>query len=144
MYPGAYVRPLITLERARLPMFSGNKRDYYRWKTEWEDLQCLGNPHGLENMRKFHLLGSLDGEVKRDLVLSSCGSADEVFRLLDNKYRNKPKIVLLISKEVQALPPIKGNHPRKTLELIQAVERALRDLQILGRCRKKPTSSTIY
>lgn len=126
------LKPLISLERARLPTFSGNMRDYYRWRAEWEDLQQLGNPHGLENVRKFHLLGSLDERVKRDLVLSSCGSANDVFRLLDNKYGNKPRIVLLISKEVHALPPVKGNNPRKTIELIQAVERALRDLQVLG------------
>lgn len=55
-----------------------------------------------------------------------------MFRLLDNKYGNKSKIVLLIAQEVQGLSPIKGNHPRKTIELIQAVERALRDLQVLG------------
>lgn len=53
-------KPQISLERARLPMFTGNMRDYYRWKAEWEDLQHLGNPHGLENVKKFHLLGSLD------------------------------------------------------------------------------------
>jgi len=130
---GTYnVKPLISLERARLPIFSGDMRDYYRWKAEWEDLQRLGNPHGLENVRKFHLLGSLDDKVKRDLVLSSCRSPADVFRVLDNKYGNKPKIVLLISKEVQELPPIKGNQPRKTIELIQAVERALHDLQVLG------------
>ena len=126
------LKPLISLERARLPIFSGKMRDYYRWKAEWEDLQQLGNPHGLENVRKFHLLGSLDEKVKRDLVLSSCGSADDVFRLLDNKYGNKPRIVLLISKEIHGLPPVKGNNYRKTIELIQAVERALRDLQVLG------------
>lgn len=126
------VKPLISLERARLPIFSGDMRNYYRWKAEWEDLQRLGNPHGLENVRKFHLLGSLDDKVKRDLVLSSCGSTADVFRVLDNKYGNKPKIVLLISKEVQELPPIKGNQPRKTIELIQAVEKALYDLQFLG------------
>ena len=127
-----FYQPQISLERARLPMFSGNMRDYYRWKAEWEDLQHLGNPHGLDNVKKFHLLGSLDEKVKRDLVLSSCGSAKDVFRLLDNKYGNKPKIVLLIAQEVQGLPPIKGNQPRKTIESIQAVERALRDLQVLG------------
>ena len=105
-------------------------RDYYCWKAEWEDLQRLGNPHGLENVKKFHLLGSLDDKVKRDLVVSSCGSAADVFRVLDNRYGNKPKIVLLISKEVQE--PLKGNQRRKTIELIQAVERALHDLQVLG------------
>lgn len=146
MYSGPYhFKPQIMLERARLPTFSGNMRDYYRWKAEWEDLQQLGNPHGLENIRKFHLIGSLDDKVKRDLVLSSCGSATDVFRLLDNKYGNKPKIVLLISKEVHGLPPVRGNSPRKTIELIQAVERALRDLQVLGEedAVKKWVSSTV-
>lgn len=115
MNPRPYdITPLISFERARLPVFSGEMWDYYCWKDEWEDLQHLGNPHGLDNVRRFHLLSSLDDKVKRDLVLSSCRSADDVFRLLDNKYGNKPKIVLLISKEVQDIPPIKGNQPRKT------------------------------
>lgn len=42
------LKPQISLERARLPTFSGDIRDYYRWKTEWEDLQELGNPQGVE------------------------------------------------------------------------------------------------
>lgn len=101
---GAYsFKPHIALERARLPMFSGNMRDYYHWKAEWEDLEKLENPYGLDNVRKFHLLGSLDEKVKRDLVLSSCGSTDDIFRLRGNKYGNKPRIVLLISKEVYGL-----------------------------------------
>lgn len=68
-------------------MFSGNMREYYRWKARWEDLEQLGNPQGVETVREFHLLASLDEKVKRDLVLSSCGSADDVFRLLANKNR---------------------------------------------------------
>lgn len=71
-------------------------------------------------------------KVKKDLVLSSCESAGDVFRLLDNQYGNKKKIVLMISNEVHSLPPIKGNNPRWTIELIQAVERALCNLQIFG------------
>ncbi|RXN38928.1 gag-pol fusion poly [Labeo rohita] len=126
------LKPQISLERARLPTFSGDMRDYYRWKTEWEDLQELGNPQGAECIKKFHLLNSLHERVKKDLVLSSCGSADEMFRLLDSKYGNKGKIVLMIINEIQSLPPVKGNNPRRTIELIQAVERALSNLQILG------------
>ncbi|XDV33290.1 hypothetical protein PO909_003748 [Leuciscus waleckii] len=33
------LKPQISLERARLPTFSGDMRDYYRWKIEWEDLK---------------------------------------------------------------------------------------------------------
>ena len=75
--------------------------------------------------KKFHLLNSLHEKVKKDLVLSSCGSADEIFWLLDSKYRNKVKIVLMITNEVKSLPPVKGNNPRRTIELIQAVAHSL-------------------
>lgn len=139
------LKPQISLQRARLPTFSGDMRDYYRWRSEWEDLQELGNPEGVECIAKFHLLNSLDEKVKKELVLTSCGSTKDIFKLLDNKYGNKAKIVLLITNEVQSLPPIKGNNPRKTIELIQAVERALCSLQILGEedAVKKPHCCSI-
>jgi len=86
----------------------------------------------VECIKKFHLLYSFHEEVKKDLVLSRCGTADDMFRLLDRKYGNRAKIVLMIINEVQSLPPVKGNNPRRTIELIQAVERALCNLQILG------------
>ena len=106
--------------------------DYYRWKAEWEELEQLGNPQRTAGVTRFHLLASLSDRVKRDLVLSSCASPDEMFRRLDNRFGNKAKIVLRISKEVQGLPSVKGNNPRKAIELIQAVERALSNLVILG------------
>ncbi|XP_062390786.1 uncharacterized protein LOC134078694 [Sardina pilchardus] len=130
LHPG--FRPQINLERTRLPMFSGDMTDYYRWKAEWEELEQLGNPRRTAGVTRFHLLASLSDRVKKDLVLSSCASADEMFRRLDNRFGNKAKIVLKISEEVQALPPVKGDNPRKAIELIQAVERALSNLVILG------------
>ncbi len=105
--------------------------DYYRWKAEWEELEQLGNPQRTAGVTRFHLLASLDDRVKKDLVLSSCASADEMFRRLDNRFGNKAKIVLKISEEVQGLPAVKGENPRKAIELIQAVERALSNLVIL-------------
>ncbi|XP_076129224.1 uncharacterized protein LOC143110221 [Alosa pseudoharengus] len=133
LHPGAYgFRPQISLERTRLPTFSGDMTDYYRWKAEWEELEQLGNPQRTAGVTRFHLLASLSDRVKKDLVLSSCASADEMFRRLDNRFGNKAKIILKISEEVQGLPPVKGDNPRKAIELIQAVERALSNLVILG------------
>lgn len=130
---GAYsFRPQINLERTRLPTFLGDMTDYYRWKAEWEELEQLGNPQRTTGVTRFHLLSSLSDRVKKDLVLSSCVSADEMFRRLDNRFGNKAKIVLRISEEVKSLPPVKGNNPRKAIELIQAIERALSNLVILG------------
>lgn len=130
---GAYgFRPQISLERTRLPMFSGDMTDYYRWKAEWEELEQLGNPQRTAGVTRFHLLSSLSDKVKKDLVLSGCAAADEIFRRLDNRFGNKAKIVLKISEEIHGLPPVKGKNPRKAIELIQSVERALSNLVILG------------
>lgn len=40
---------------------------------------------------------------RKDIVLSSCGSADDMFRMLEGKYGNKTKIVLTITNDVQSL-----------------------------------------
>ncbi|XP_048092047.1 uncharacterized protein LOC125289336 [Alosa alosa] len=116
----------------KVSTFSGDMTDYYWWKAEWEELEQQGNPQRTAGVTRFHLLASLSDRVKKDLVLSSCASANEMFRRLDNRFGNKAKIVLRISEEVQGLPPVKGDNPRKAIELIQAVERALSNLVILG------------
>ena len=132
MYPGGYgYRNQFPLERARLPTFSGDITDYYRWRAEWGELEQLGNPQRTAGVTRFHLLASLSDKVKKDLVLSSCGSAEEMFQRLDNRYGNKARIVQMIANEVQGLAPVKGNHPRKAIELIQTVERALGEEDIV-------------
>lgn len=55
-----------------------------------------------------------------------------MFRRLNNRFGNKAKIVLKIDEDIENLPPVKGNNPRKAIELIQAVEWALSNLVILG------------
>lgn len=117
-------KPRISLERTRLPV--------YRWKTEWAEIELLGNPLRIAGVTRFHLLASLGKKVKRDLVLSNCAMSDEMFRRLNNRFGNKARIVLKIAEDIKNLPPVKGNNPRKAIELIQAVERALSNLVILG------------
>ncbi len=44
--PAAQIMPLVTIKPTSLPKFSCNKRDYYRWKRDWENLQRQGEPTG--------------------------------------------------------------------------------------------------
>lgn len=124
--------PAIKLRPTALPRFDGNKRNFYLWKKEWEALQKQGEPTGSKEVRKFQLLDSLEEKVARDLRLSSYGTADEIFRVLENRFGNKSAIALEIVEELQALPPVKGHQPRKIVEMIQIVEKALYDLSGLG------------
>lgn len=57
--PPTILKPQISLERTRLPVFSGDMTDYYRWKAEWAELELLGNPLRTAAVTRFHLLASL-------------------------------------------------------------------------------------
>lgn len=124
--------PRIHLARVRLPTFTGSTRSFYRWRSDWESLQRQGEPTGSPEIKKLHLLDSLDHKIKQNLGLSNSRSADEIFRLLENRFGNKQTIACQIVEEVEKIPAVRGNQPRKTIDLIQAVERALFDLQDLG------------
>lgn len=50
-YPGEgdssqWIRPKIRLTPISLPKFSGDRRDYWRWKVEWESIQAQAEPTG--------------------------------------------------------------------------------------------------
>lgn len=122
----------IKLKATALPKFCGSKRDYYRWRKEWEALQKQGEPSGSKEVKKFQLLDSVDEKVAKDLRLSSYNSSDEIFRVLDNRFGNKATIALEIIEELQAIPPVRNGQPRRIIELIQTLEKALSDLNELG------------
>nr|XP_043874409.1 uncharacterized protein LOC122764147 isoform X1 [Solea senegalensis] len=55
-----------------------------------------------------------------------------MFRVLENRYGNKSTITVEILEELEKMPQVKGNQPRKVIDLIQSVEKALADLTELG------------
>ena len=124
--------PVIKLKPTALPKFTGVNRDFYRWKKDWEALQMQGEPTGSSEVKKVQLIDSLDDKVVRDLRLSTYGAAEDIFRVLGNRYGNKTAIALEIVDELQRMPAVKGHQPRKIVELIQTVEKSLQDLTDLG------------
>lgn len=52
-----------------------------------------------------------------------------MFRVHENRYGNKSTITIEI---LEGSPPVKGNQPRKVIDLIQSAEKALADLTELG------------
>ena len=70
--------------------------------------------------------------MTRDLHLTSYNTAEDIFRVLENRFGNETAIAIEIVEELQRIPPVKGHQPRKIVELIQAVEKALQDLSDLG------------
>ncbi|KAI7792395.1 gag-pol fusion polyprotein [Triplophysa rosa] len=124
--------PVIKLKPTSLPKFTGIKRDFYRWRRDWETLQKQVEPTGSKEVKKFQLLDSLDEKITRDFRLMSYNTADEIFRVLENRFGSQTAIAIEIVEEIQKLPAVKGYQPKRIVELIQAVEKALQDLSDLG------------
>ncbi len=51
-----YPLATIKLKPTALPKFTGNKRDFHRWKEDWEVLQKQGEPTGSREVKKVQLL----------------------------------------------------------------------------------------
>lgn len=127
-----HVAPVVKLKPTQLPTFNGCRRDFHRWRADWQSLQKQGEPTGSSEVKKIQLLNSVDEKIVKDLRLPSYKTADDIFRVLENRYGNKTTIALEIVEELEQIPPVRGNQPRKVVDLIQTIEKALADLTDLG------------
>ncbi|XP_048836046.1 uncharacterized protein LOC125711305 [Brienomyrus brachyistius] len=124
--------PVVKIKPTTLPVFQGSKREFHRWRKDWESLQRQGEPTGSPEVLKIQLLESVSETIAKELRLSTYTTAADMFRVLDNRYGNKSTITVEILEELDNMPPVKGNQPRKVIDLIQSVEKALADLTELG------------
>lgn len=124
--------PIVRIKPTTLPIFHGRRREYHRWRKDWESLQRQGEPTGSPEVMKIQLLESVSDNIAKELRLSTYTTAADMFRVLDNRYGNKSTITVEILEELDKMPQVKGNQPRKVIELIQSVEKALADLTELG------------
>lgn len=122
------LQPVVRLEPISLPKFTGCKRNFYRWRKDWESPQRQGETTGSAKKKRFQLLDSVDEKIRRDLRLSEYHIAEDIFGVLQNKFGNKSTIALEIIEDLKRIPPIKSHQPRKVIDLVQAVEKAVNDL----------------
>ncbi|KAL1250910.1 hypothetical protein QQF64_018706 [Cirrhinus molitorella] len=127
-----YPTPAIKLKPTSLPKFTGIRHDYHRWRRDWEALQRQGEPTGSKEVKKFQLLDSLDERMTRDLRLMSYNTADDIFSVSEDRFGSQAVIAIERVEELQRLPAVRGHQPKRIVELIQAVEKALQDLSDLG------------
>ena len=78
------------------------------------------------------MLDSLDDRIKKDFHLTTYNTADDILRVLENRYGNRTAIAIEIVEDLQKMSSVRSSQPRKIVELIQAVEKALWDLSDLG------------
>lgn len=59
------------------------------------------------------MLDSLEDKITRDLHLTSYNTADDIFRVLKNRFGNQTAIAIEIVEELQRIPPVRGHQPYK-------------------------------
>lgn len=91
---------IIAISGRDLSKFSRDRRDYWRWKAEWESIQAQAEPMGSRECKKPHLLDSIDEVVKSELRLLRCREANDIFRELENHYGDKAQTAKEIMLEL--------------------------------------------
>lgn len=69
--PTTQTTPIVRVKPASLPKFHGCKRNFHRWRKDWENLQKQGEPTGSAEVKKMQLLDSVEDKISRDLHLST-------------------------------------------------------------------------
>ncbi|XP_077457750.1 uncharacterized protein LOC144074933 [Stigmatopora argus] len=126
------LQPILKIKATSLPKFYGSKRDFHPWKKAWESLQKQGEPTGSTEDRRLQLLESVDGRICRDLRLSTYQTAEDIFRMLENRFGNKTKIAMEIVRDLDKIPILTSDQPRKVMDMIRTIEKALNDLIALN------------
>ena len=103
--PAPAHRPTVKIKPTSLPKFDGFKRNFHRWRKDWESLQIQGEPTGSVEAKKIQLLDSVDEKISRDLRLSTYNTAEDMFRVVENRYGNKTTIALEIIEDLEKIPP---------------------------------------
>ena len=124
--------PTVRIKPTSLPKFNGFKTNFHRWRKDWESFQRQGEATGSVEVKKIQLLDSVDEKISRDLRLSTYNTAEDIFRVLENRCGNKTTIALEIILDLEKIPHLKSLQPRKVIDVIQSVEKALGDLTELG------------
>lgn len=83
-------------------------------------MQKQGEPTGSVEVKRIQLIDSIDERICRGLRLSSYNTAEDMFRVLENRYGNKSTIALEIMEDLEKIPALRANQPRKVIHINQS------------------------
>ena len=128
----------IKIEKLKIEQFDGELRAYPQFKRNFEKFIVPNLQHGEV---AFVLKNYLSKDVRRDVDMLD--DQEEVWKRLDNKYGNRRKLVDSILTDIKQLKMCNDDQPLKTLAMIEVIEKAYRDLEMLGMTREINNSTII-
>lgn len=125
----------ISLERIKFDIFDGNIRNYPIFKSEFlKHIKPLHHPHEEAVVLKSYIAVDIRKDVE------NIDSIEEIWKRLDKRYGDEGKLIDSIMFDIKRLKVCRNIED--TLILIETLEKAHRDLQILG-MEKEISNSTI-
>ena len=129
----------LKLQPMPLPKFSGNIREYPRFKDDFKK-QVMPS---VSETQQTYVLKSCLSDLPLEIVKNVDHSISEMWQRLDEKYGEPSKVIDAIMKEIKKLKSIKDNDNNKFIHLVDIVERAYRDLKRLNLHNEISNASTV-
>ena len=130
---------LLQLEKVKMPHFTGDIREYPRFKTDF-NTQVL--PVINKENAAYILRSCLDKDAA-GAVKSTDDNLESLWKRLDEVFGDPAKVVDVIMNSIQATRVITEGQSKKLLDFINIIENGYRDLQRLGLEKEITTTSSV-
>lgn len=130
---------LLQLEKVKMPQFTGDIREYPRFKTDF-NTQVL--PVINKENAAYILRSCLDKDAA-GAVKSTDDNLESLWKRLDEVFGDPAKVVDVIMNSIQATRVITEGQRKKLLDFINIIENGYRDLQRLGLEKEITTTSSV-
>ena len=129
----------LQLEKVKMPLFTGEIRDYPRFKMDFEK-QVMPTIN-IESAP--YILRSCLSKGPADVVKSIDDDYKAMWKRLHEKYGDPTKVVDVIMNAIQNTRNIRDGEKNRLIELINVVEDGYRDLKRLGLEKEITTTSSV-
>ncbi|XP_066029071.1 uncharacterized protein [Pocillopora verrucosa] len=130
---------LLQLEKVKMPQFTGDIREYPRFKTDF-NTQVL--PVINKENAAYILRSCLDKDAA-GAVKSTDDNLESLWKRLDEVFGDPAKVVDVIMNSIQVTRVITEGQRKKLLDFINIIENGYRDLQRLGLEKEITTTSSV-
>ena len=131
---------LMRTEKMKLPSFSGNIRNYARFKRDFKDIVLPLYPDPIHQIFVIKE-NCLKGPART--LIENMEDMDAIWNRLDDKYGDRIDLVDVVIKELEGLPSMKGNEDQKFVQLVDALEKGLLDLEAINARQEIANAYTI-
>ena len=131
---------MVKPEKMKLPYFSGNIRNYARFKKNFKEIIL---PFYSDPIQQVYVIkeNCLKGQAK--ILVENIEDMKAIWMRLDDKYGDKLDLVDVVIKDLENLPSMKINDDQKFIHLVDTLEKGLLDLEAIDATQEIANAYTV-